>query len=71
MKLILVMIFYVEIIENLKKKNSKILLSSYLNDKYDSTLSPYNLDNFFKISLEKFESSSIIPDKKDIYFISK
>ncbi len=63
--------FYAEIIENLKKKNSKILLSSYLNDKYDSTLNPYNLDNFFKTSLEKFESSSLIPDKKDIYFISK
>ena len=62
---------YSNFVETLKNDRSKIILSSYINKNYKNTLDPHSLDNFFNVKFESFLCNSLIPNKKDIFFISK
>jgi len=61
---------YVKFIENILEYDSKIIISSYYNEKFNNILDPNLIPNFFKKKFERKMSKSIFPDKKNLFFIS-
>ena len=51
--------------------NSIIALSSYNSFDSKRTLDPSSLDTFFNLKFDKFFKKNIIPNKENIYLVSK
>lgn len=62
---------YAFYLQNNMNNNSIIALSSYNSFDPNRTLDPKNLDTFFNLKFDKFFKKNIIPNKENVYLVSK
>ncbi len=62
---------YVFFVKKIMNHNSKILISSYIDLNNKKIINPEKLINLWDMNFETFYAKSIIPDRENIYFISK